>query len=134
MEELVHRLAVLLLWGSSVWATHRGGDETVVWTGPQSSVNRSIYLVAILPNDTDYLPSFVKVGPALKLAMEKVVQQQLLPGYQLQLSFRNSRCSNIFAPHGAVDAYKLNEVHVFFGPSCDYALGKSKKRNKRRIL
>lgn len=94
-------------------------------TEPDLTVDRSIYLVAILPNDLVYLPSFTKVGPALKLAMNKVVQQQLLPGFRLQLSFRNSRCSNIYAPYVAVEAYKLNQVHVFFGPSCDFALGKT---------
>ena len=78
----------------------------------------TVYLVAILPNDTLYLPSFDKVGPALKLAMDKVVERQLLPAFRMQLSYRDSRCSNVYAPLSAVDAYKFNQVHAFFGKRC----------------
>lgn len=126
MEDLAHRLSIFLLLLSTAYCSgSQWADMQVVRVEPKLAANRSIYLVAILPNDIVYLPSFAKVGPALKLAMDKVVQQQLLPGYRLQLSFRNSRCSNTYAPYVAIEAYKLNEVHVFFGPSCDFALGKT---------
>ena len=127
MEDKSHQLSISLLLVLVLLVCCSGSqwvDKRVVQVQESElAAERSIYLVAILPNDIVYLPSFTKVGPALKLAMDKVVQQQLLPGFRLQLSFRNSRCSNIYAPYVAVEAYKLNQVHVFFGPSCDFALG-----------
>ena len=91
-----------------------------------STDNRAdLFIVALLPDDVSYLPVYRKVGPALRLAVKKVVQLHLLPGYHLHLSYRNSHCSNVHAPNGAVEAYKKDQVHVFLGPSCEFALGKN---------
>lgn len=83
-----------------------------------------LYLVVLLANDDARLPSLNKVRPAIKLAADRIAETQLLPGYSLQLSFRDSSCSSVHAPYAAVEAYKINQVHVFFGPSCEFALGK----------
>jgi len=86
--------------------------------------SKDLFLVTLLPNDSFHLPSLDKVRPAMILGAEKVEKLELLPGYRIQLEFRDSRCSNVYAPHSAVEVYKLNKVHVFFGPSCDLSLGR----------
>lgn len=83
-----------------------------------------LFLVTLLPDDRFHLPSLDKVRPAVFFAAAKVNRSELLPGFRIRLDFRDSRCSNVYAPHSAVEVYKHNQVHAFFGPSCDFALGK----------
>ena len=86
--------------------------------------NETIHLVALLPSNVRYLPSIQNVWPGLKLAMDKIVEQQILSRFRIQLSYRDSNCSNVYAPKEAVESYKENRVNVFLGPSCEFALGK----------
>ena len=85
---------------------------------------KDLHMVTLLSDDDFHLPSLNKVRPAIVLAARKVAAQKLLPGFRIHLSFYDSHCSNVYAPYSAFEAYKHNKVHVFFGPSCDFALGK----------
>ena len=41
------------------------------------------------------------------------------------ITFRDTRCDNVYGPKTFTDAI-VSGVHVLFGPSCDYALGKNR--------
>lgn len=86
--------------------------------------NSVIRAALLLPNNTDYISALPKVLPVLMLAQAEVHRRQLLPK---NLSFlflpRDDRCDAVYAQLGTFEAARQN-VHVFFGPSCEYSVGK----------
>lgn len=78
----------------------------------------------ILPNTSDYITSLSSVLPVLRLAQQEVRKRQLLP-YTLDFQWlpRDDRCDAVHAQIGTFEAVKQN-VHVFFGPACEYSVGK----------
>ncbi|OXA43921.1 Atrial natriuretic peptide receptor 3 [Folsomia candida] len=99
-------------------------EEIPPWeeTGDEDKV---VNVTVLLPFNHTYQPSLKRVGPAILLGFETVRRLQLLPQYRIALTYHDSQCSNVFAPMRATRA-TMNEgnVHVFFGPSCELALGK----------
>src|SRR5207249_2533045 len=83
--------------------------------------NNTVRMTVLVPNDIRYPWSLSRVAPAIDLALRKLKQSTLLPGWKYEINFRDSRCSNIYAPMEAVRAYMEDRVHVFFGPVCDLA-------------
>jgi len=87
-----------------------------------------LHAVVILPMETHYRASLVKIQQAIYLAFEKVKKLGLLPNVKVTLSHEDSRCSNTFAPITAIRSMYAcdsnKKPHVFFGPSCELALGK----------
>lgn len=78
----------------------------------------------LLPNNTDYIMSLTKVLPVLKLAQQEVNRRQLLPGnLSFQFLPRDDHCDAVYAQISTFEAVKKN-VHVFFGPACEYSVGK----------
>lgn len=86
--------------------------------------NSVIRAALLLPNNTDYISALPKVLPVLMLAQAEVHRRQLLPR---NLSFlflpRDDRCDAVYAQLGTFEAARQN-VHVFFGPACEYSVGK----------
>lgn len=86
--------------------------------------NSVIRAALLLPNNTDYISALPKVLPVLMLAQAEVHRRQLLPK---NLSFlflpRDDRCDAVYAQLGTFEAARQN-VHVFFGPACEYSVGK----------
>ena len=95
-------------------------SETVRSRTPVQDINVFI----LLPQDEKYMASIKYTGPAMNIGWEQVQQLQLLSGYRINLNYRDTNCSNILAPMEAIRACVSNTVHVFFGPSCELALGK----------
>ena len=85
---------------------------------------QDINVFILLPQDERYMASIKYTGPAMNIGWEQVQQLQLLSGYRINLNYRDTNCSNILAPMEAIRACVSNTVHVFFGPSCELALGK----------
>lgn len=64
-----------------------------------------------------------KTRPAIEMAADKVKSADgTLPGYDIQIEFRDSQCSETFGPLHGIDLYMKNLAHVFIGPSCDYSI------------
>lgn len=93
--------------------------------------NSVIRAALLLPNNTDYISALPKVLPVLMLAQAEVHRRQLLPR---NLSFlflpRDDRCDAVYAQLGTFEAARQN-VHVFFGPACEYSVGKLEVYNHR---
>jgi atrial natriuretic peptide receptor A len=84
---------------------------------------KQVNLGVILPFGGQYSWTRPKVGPALGMALERLTAHtELLPGYRLQTTWADSKCSSTFGPLEAIDMHCKQQVHVFFGLACNYAL------------
>jgi hypothetical protein len=83
----------------------------------------NITAAVILPEDDSYEMSLSKVLPLLETARQYVIDNNWLPP-NVNLTFlpMDDRCSNVYSIFKALHAYSTC-AHVFFGPSCEYALG-----------
>lgn len=82
----------------------------------------NITAAVILPEDCSYEMSLSKIMPWLESARVYVMDNKLLPP-NVNLTFlpMDDRCSNVYSIFRALHAYTTC-AHVFFGPSCEYAL------------
>lgn len=97
-----------------------GGDNREAKTRDRNKINVTV----LLPFDFRYMASVRRTGPAIELGFKKVTELQLLSHHTVHLTFIDSNCSNIIAPMEAMRSKFNNAVDVFFGPSCELALGK----------
>uniref|UniRef100_A0A1B6MMP7 Receptor ligand binding region domain-containing protein n=1 Tax=Graphocephala atropunctata TaxID=36148 RepID=A0A1B6MMP7_9HEMI len=82
----------------------------------------TIHAAVILPNSTEYIMALPRVMPVLKLAMEEVRRRQLLPkDLNFQFLPWDDRCDAVYAQIATFEAVK-KDVHVFFGPACEYSV------------
>lgn len=81
-----------------------------------------IKLGVILPEDPRYPWSLKRVMPAIDYAIENLPKYNLLLGCTVIPETRDSECSETMGPLSAVDFHMNKNVHVFFGPVCDYAI------------
>jgi atrial natriuretic peptide receptor A len=83
-----------------------------------------ITAAVILPEDDSYEMSLSKIMPVLQAARLFVMSSNWLPA-NVNLTFLplDDRCSNVYSIFRALHAYSTC-AHVFFGPTCEYALGK----------
>lgn len=88
----------------------------------------NLTIAVVLPeHNTTYPWSWPRVGPAIRLAVEKInAQPGLLPGYTIQLVFGTSEdhqgvCSDSMAPLSAVDIKMKHDPVAFLGPGCMYS-------------
>ena len=95
-------------------------------TNPQTIVQVSI----LLPThehkypDVKLEPAQNKSGPGILAGFQRARDLGILPNDVIfNITFRDSRCDNTYAPKSFIDA-RFDGVEVLFGPSCEYALGK----------
>ncbi|KAG8273698.1 hypothetical protein J6590_014329 [Homalodisca vitripennis] len=85
----------------------------------------TIHAAVILPNSTEYIMALQKVMPVLRLAQEEVRRRQLLPkDLKFQFLPWDDRCDAVYAQIATFEAVK-KDVHVFFGPACEYSVAVS---------
>ena len=83
---------------------------------------REIKIASVLPA-TAWRPfSIRRVSPAVDIAMEKVNPTLASKNLTLVVKFRDSKCDIADGINEAINFYVHNEVHVIFGPCCDYAV------------
>nr|KAG5707286.1 hypothetical protein BaRGS_000060 [Batillaria attramentaria] len=93
----------------------------LVFTQQEDNVMRA---VVILTEDCEKQSLFcrMRVEPALHVARETVEERKMLGNYSIQLKFMNGQCHQSHSPVQAFQAYRQNEVDIYLGPVCDYAL------------
>ncbi|XP_047986095.1 atrial natriuretic peptide receptor 1-like isoform X2 [Leguminivora glycinivorella] len=77
----------------------------------------------LLPRNTSYYASLTMVEPAIELTLQSEIVKQAFPDW-VKFEYRSydvEDCDSAYAVIGAIDAYN-DCAHVFFGPSCDFAL------------
>ena len=83
---------------------------------------QTIKIGAIIPNDTSHMFSIMKASPVIGIGINIVYHFNLLPCHKLVVKYADSKCSMRDGPLAAFNFYMRKDVHVFFGPVCDYAL------------
>ena len=64
--------------------------------------------------------------PVIDLAIESIKKQQIIPPFlKVSVTFYDDQCDASYATVSTMDGTSKDCGHVLFGPSCDYALGKS---------
>jgi len=83
----------------------------------------TITAAVILPDDDNYEMSLSKILPVLEAARQYATENKWLPK-NVNITFlpMDDHCSNVYSIFRALHAYSTC-AHVFFGPSCEYALG-----------
>ncbi|KAM4049956.1 atrial natriuretic peptide receptor 3 isoform 2-T2 [Anomaloglossus baeobatrachus] len=84
--------------------------------------DRTVNMLVILPKDDRYMFSIRRVQPAIDYALRAVQSNAtLLPGFTLNVTYRDSDCGNQ-ALFSLVDAaLKEQKPDVVLGPVCEYA-------------
>ncbi|XP_060806014.1 atrial natriuretic peptide receptor 1 isoform X2 [Amyelois transitella] len=83
----------------------------------------TIKAALLLPRNTNYDANLYSVQAVMELAMQDVaIQEALPPDVKFEwLTYDVTDCDAAYAVISAIDAYN-DCAHVFFGPSCDFAL------------
>ena len=85
--------------------------------------HKVIKLGVILPRKGRYPWALPLAGPGIEYAVESIRNStELLQGYDIQLNYGDSKCSDTDGPLEAIDMYLNGKAHVFLGPACDYAV------------
>ncbi|KAL8563153.1 hypothetical protein ACOMHN_066225 [Nucella lapillus] len=88
--------------------------------GKDSARHRKALIACLLPFNQSFLFSVHRVRPAIAVALDKVVSLGLLK-LEVEVSYRDSKCSISDGMNQAVNYFANNTADVFFGPTCDYA-------------
>lgn len=85
-----------------------------------------IRAAVILPQNSSFVASLPKVLPVLEMAAARVAP--LLPGRRIVFYPADDKCDSHHALKNAVTAKMCPDdsqrIHVFFGPNCEYCVGK----------
>ncbi|KAH3868024.1 hypothetical protein DPMN_031161 [Dreissena polymorpha] len=81
----------------------------------------NITIATVLPYIERMLFSIQRVQPAIDIAIEKVNPTLDKLNKRLIVKFRDSLCDNANSMNEAIGFYVRKEMHVLFGPCCDYA-------------
>ncbi|XP_015524405.2 atrial natriuretic peptide receptor 1 isoform X2 [Neodiprion lecontei] len=88
--------------------------------------NRSlgvVRLAVIAPQDSHHEQALPRVLPAVQLAVKFVKSPKgPLPGWTINVEYRDSQCSSTFGPLAAFDFYINKTADAFLGPVCDYVI------------
>lgn len=90
-----------------------------------SAQRKHIQAAVILPvNNNRYHISLSRVLPLLKMAAKEVKSRRILSDLRFRFMPRDGGCNDQYAEFSAVETYYHDHVDVFFGPTCEYCVGK----------
>ena len=90
----------------------------------KNSDSNIIKVSVLLPSNDSLVPDVKKAGAGIIQGLETAKNRSLLnENLKFKLTFRETKCNNIYGPKSFTDAV-VEGVDVLFGPSCEYALGK----------
>ncbi|XP_035740705.1 atrial natriuretic peptide receptor 1-like isoform X2 [Vespa mandarinia] len=82
-----------------------------------------VKLAVIAPGDPHHEQSLPRVLPAVLLAVKAVSSSKgPLPGWNIKVDHRDSRCSSTYGPLAAFEFYINQTADAFLGPVCDYVI------------
>lgn len=94
------------------------GDDSLPQLPDETTWNDTVRMSVLLPGNSSYLFSLVRVRPAVELAVAWARGQF---GWQFRVTYRDSGCQSPLATMHAVRDHARGAAHVFVGPACDYA-------------
>ena len=104
---------------------------------PDPQKDKVVQVSILLPSKTKFStelePAQKRSGAGILVGFESADKQGLLGDLHFNLTFRDTQCDNIYGPKSFTDAI-VEGVHVLFGPSCEYALGKNSFYTPRHYI
>lgn len=104
----------------SAWRIGYGREDktcrTVLSSGSTSVVPGVVRLAVIAPTDPKHEQALPKILPSIYLAVRAVSHPQtgILPGWDIQVKYRDSNCSSTVGPLAAVEFYINESVGDYF--------------------
>ncbi|XP_041355354.1 atrial natriuretic peptide receptor 3-like [Gigantopelta aegis] len=84
---------------------------------------KKVKIGVILPMTGNHPWTIPQCGPAIEYAIDTIRKTpNFLRNYRIKVSYKDSQCSQVAAPHAAIDFYVEKAAHVFIGPACKYAV------------
>jgi len=84
----------------------------------------------LVPKDAAaYEVALPLVLPALELARAAVARTSLWPADKLHFFPRDDRCEAVYGQYASGRSFGEDCVHAFFGPTCEYSVGKFESFN-----
>ncbi|KAI4496755.1 hypothetical protein M0804_000565 [Polistes exclamans] len=91
--------------------------------GVRKQSKGEVKLAVIAPGDPHHEQSLPRVLPAVLLAVKAVSSAKgPLPGWNIKVDHRDSRCSSTYGPLAAFEFYINQTADAFLGPVCDYVI------------
>ncbi|XP_070191591.1 atrial natriuretic peptide receptor 3-like [Littorina saxatilis] len=82
-----------------------------------------VNVAVLLPFDDSYLFSYRRVAPAMDLAIEELNRNtRMLRKHRLIVRYADTNCNIAKGINQAIEFYMNRQVHVYFGPVCDFAV------------
>lgn len=82
-----------------------------------------VKMAVLLPFKGNYPWGIPVTLPALEYAVESIEKNAtILPNHHIELTVKDSHCSETFGPLAAIEMMMVLQPHVFIGPACDYAV------------
>lgn len=82
-----------------------------------------VKLGVLLPADPGQVFSLAKVLPIVEMAIAGVTEPEgPLPGWQILVDYRDTRCSSVEGPLAAFEFYVNGSADAFIGPGCEYVI------------
>ncbi|CAG7700229.1 unnamed protein product [Allacma fusca] len=94
---------------------------------------KTLKIAVLAPKDTQqYEYPLQKVVPPVLVAIQSERVRMMLPGWELQVNYRDTKCSSAYGPLAAFDFHTTKtagltraidyRTDVFLGPMCDYVI------------
>ncbi|XP_041349541.1 atrial natriuretic peptide receptor 3-like [Gigantopelta aegis] len=85
--------------------------------------SRDVKIAVLLPFDDTRMFSVHHIAPAVNLAINELNQNKAMGHkYNFSVQYNDSRCNIAEGINKAINFYIKRQVHVYFGPVCDFAL------------
>lgn len=83
----------------------------------------NVKIAAILPEDESRLFSYKRISPAIEYAIQYLHNHtDYVTEHTFSVEYRDSNCSSADPMNHAINFYMEKNVHVFFGPVCDFSV------------
>ncbi|XP_036361172.1 atrial natriuretic peptide receptor 3-like [Octopus sinensis] len=81
-----------------------------------------VRIAVLVSTNNSLMFSIDRISPAIDLAIEKVMHSGNLRSIRIKVNYHGVTCDATQPPLAAFKFYMNNEVDIFFGPVCEYAL------------
>ncbi|KAK7499955.1 hypothetical protein BaRGS_00008803 [Batillaria attramentaria] len=95
----------------------------VLCGGPPGCEAVDVTMAVLLPFDDSYLFSYRRVAPAIQMAIEELNEDPRLKlKHKLFVKYNDTKCNIAEGMDRAINFYIKQQVDVFMGPVCDFAV------------
>lgn len=97
-------------------------DDSATYKDTADSNVTEVQIAVLVSTNNSLMFSIDRISPAIDLAIEKVKHSDNLRSIRIKANYYGATCDATQPPLAAFKFYMNNEVDIFFGPVCEYAL------------